>query len=62
MMHGEGKLVTSSSEVFEGQFVNDKATGLGKFTNILGDIYEGYLLDGILQGHGKQMFHNGELY
>ena len=52
MMQGEGKLTTANNEVFEGKFHMDKASGLGKYINALGDIYEGYLVDGVPHGDG----------
>ena len=51
-MQGEGKLTTANNEVFEGKFHMDKASGLGKYINALGDIYEGYLVDGVPHGDG----------
>ena len=44
-MHGYGRLVHANREVYEGEFVEDKATGLGKYINMKGEIYEGYFLD-----------------
>ena len=42
MMQGQGKFVHSNSEIYEGEFVGDKATGYGKFIRSNGEIYEGY--------------------
>ena len=32
-MHGKGKLVHANHEIYEGDFVGDKANGYGKYLN-----------------------------
>jgi len=36
-MHGNGKLMHVNSEVYEGEFVDDKANGFGKYINDRGE-------------------------
>ena len=41
LVHGQGKLLTSGKDVFEGQFESGKITGLGKKSYQDGSYYEG---------------------
>ena len=39
-----------NDEIYEGEFVEDMATGFGKFKNEDGEIYEGYFLNDMPHG------------
>ena len=43
----------SNREVYEGEFVGDKATGFGKFIRSNGEIYEGFWAQDKPHGKGK---------
>ena len=40
-MHGKGKLVHANHEIYEGDFIEDKANGHGKYINDNGEMYQG---------------------
>ena len=44
-MHGSGKLIHANDEVYEGEFVDDKANGYGKYINEKGEVYEGFFIN-----------------
>ncbi len=54
-MQGTGKFIHSNGEVYEGEFVNDKANGYGKFERESGEIYMGYWVDDKPHGNGTQV-------
>ena len=49
-------------EVYEGQFINGKRQGIGKYFYKNGDIYEGYWMDDMRNGYGYIKFFNGDWY
>lgn len=56
---GQGKIVWSSGEELECEFVNNQATGYGKQTWPNGDVYVGQFINYVLHGNGKYEKANG---
>lgn len=59
--HGHGKLERAGWGNYEGQFVNNKATGSGRFTKTSG-VYNGQWLNDRAQGWGSYVHHDGTTY
>lgn len=47
---------------YEGQWVNNRATGKGKFIHVDGDIYTGEWKDDKANGYGVYTHNNGARY
>ena len=61
--YGYGKLIyTNSREVYQGQFLNGKKHGIGRYFYKNGDIYEGYWEDDMRSGYGFIKYFNGDWY
>ena len=58
-MNGFGALTFSDGNRYEGQFVNDKREGLGKYFWRDGRVYDGHWKDGKQHGRGTY-FKDGE--
>lgn len=60
----ERKLVYPDGEVYEGEVLNEKAHGLGKFIYTEGSVYEGRLYQGLRHGHGvlKTPLPSGKMF
>lgn len=43
----------ANQDVYQGEFVGDKANGYGAYTQKSGEIYEGYWVDDKPHGNGK---------
>ena len=41
MANGLGRLIHSEGDVYEGEWLNDKAHGVGKYSHLDGATYEG---------------------
>ena len=59
---GKGKLILSSGQEYEGDFVGGEKTGNGKILFEDGAIYEGQIEKGQLSGKGKMVWKNGYEY
>jgi len=57
-----GKLTLQGGGVYEGELVNGKPHGKGKFTGPLFDVYEGDFVDGKWNGKGKYTFPGTFVY
>jgi len=53
---------TYNNGVYEGQFLNDKRHGRGKYTFQSGEVYDGEWRDGDRNGYGKCRWANGNSY
>lgn len=53
---------TFSNGVYDGDFVDGRRTGKGRYTFDNGDVYEGDFVDGEQHGKGKVTFANGNIY
>lgn len=60
-MNGYGKLPFSNGDIYEGEFVNNKACGEGKMVNKSGEAYEGGFFNNLRQGRGKEFMKNGNV-
>lgn len=61
--NGNGKMTfAATGDVYEGTFIDDKMTGVGKMTYANGDVYEGGMLDSKKHGEGRFQFSNGNVY
>jgi hypothetical protein len=61
MRHGRGFLKTARGE-YEGEFVEDKRHGDGKFTKDDGSCFEGRFADDWITGEGKVVYEVGSTY
>ena len=59
IIYGETSILHEPGDVYEGLFVNDKASGKGKYTFVNGDVYEGDFLHDMAHGKGKFVFADG---
>lgn len=41
MANGRGRLIHAEGDVYEGEWLNDKAHGVGKYKHLDGAMYEG---------------------
>jgi len=62
MRHGHGKLERSKWGIYDGEFVNGKATGSGHFVKDTGDEYRGQWLNDRAHGHGHYVHCDGSTY
>lgn len=60
--NGYGKIIYSTGNTYEGNFVNVLANGKGKATYANGSIYEGDFVNGKPEGKGIFTITNGEVY
>ena len=56
------KKIYDDGSVYEGDFVDGKRTGKGKYTYTSGSVYEGDFVDGNFTGKGKYTYANGDVY
>ncbi len=61
-MHGKGKAIWSSGNIYEGDWVNGKQEGKGKKTWADGYVYQGEYSNGKQNGQGKIRQANGSVY
>jgi len=59
---GNRKENFDNGSVYEGDYVNSKFHGKGKYTSPYGDVYEGDFVNGLPNGKGKRTFTNGDIY
>ena len=52
-MHGKGTYVCKDGSKYEGNYVENRKEGFGKFTFASGNVYEGEWKDGKQDGIGK---------
>lgn len=52
MANGRGRLIHANGEVYEGEWLNDKANGYGVHTHLDGATYSGDWLDDLQHGKG----------
>jgi len=45
MANGKGRLIHADGDVYEGEWVRDKAQGKGKYTHLYGATYQGEWLE-----------------
>ena len=57
--HGEGRLAYISGDVYEGQWVRERAEGFGRFTRRDGSCYEGQWLKDLQHGYGVETWPDG---
>ena len=48
--------------MYEGEFLNGKFNGKGKYSYPDGQIYEGDYVNGVKEGNGKLTFPSGRIY
>ena len=60
--NGIGRLIHSDGDIYEGQWVNDKAEGMGTYSHANGAYYEGQWLDDKQHGHGIESWPDGARY
>jgi hypothetical protein len=61
--HGYGTYTSAKSgQVYEGQWVNGKKQGVGKYTFSNGELYDGDYFNNRKHGYGKYTFKNGSSY
>ena len=58
----KGKLIYSNGDIYEGEFLNDKAHGYGIYTYIDGTKYEGNWKNDKKDGKGKEIYPDGAFY
>ena len=56
------KFKFKNGDYYEGEILNKKLHGKGKYTWVSGDIYEGDWVENKRHGYGKQIYINGEIY
>ena len=59
---GHGIKIFKNGDKYEGEWVQDKANGKGKFWHADGDYYEGFWLDDKAHGQGLYTAANGSSY
>ena len=60
--HGKGELCYKNGTIkYEGDFLNDKSEGNGKYINENGEFYIGQFLNGHKHGKGKLYYKNGTI-
>ena len=59
---GQGKLLLSNGEEYEGNFSADVISGSGTYKFINGDVYTGTFADNKFDGYGKYTYATGEVY
>ena len=60
--HGKGKVYYKNGDIkYDGDFVNDKCEGNGKYIYEGGKYYIGQLLNGKRHGKGKVYYKNGDI-
>lgn len=57
MANGRGRLIHANGEVYEGEWLNDKANGYGIHTHLDGATYNGDWLDDLQHGKGFIFIH-----
>jgi len=60
--HGRGKFVSSSGDVFEGEFQNGRIEGRGSLTDKAGNRYVGTFKDSLRHGKGVEKMATGDIY
>jgi hypothetical protein len=59
--HGQGKEIwNNGAETYEGEFVDGKKNGKGKFSWSDGSYYEGDFVDGLFEGYGTYYFKEND--
>ena len=58
----KGKLVHREGDIYEGEWVDNKAEGFGIYTSLDGTKYEGYWVDDKQQGKGREEWPDGNIY
>ena len=61
-MHGKGKYVFATGDIFEGSFVQGKIHGPGKYSYANGSSYHGEFVDGKRHGKGRLTQADGSYY
>ena len=62
-MDGKGLLTYATGEVYKGDFKAGKQNGHGTLVGTkFGQKYEGYWLNDLRHGHGKESFENNATY
>jgi hypothetical protein len=62
LKQGKGTYAWKHGQRYSGDWVDDKAVGVGKITFASGDIYEGEVNLGEAQGEGSYTFADGDRY
>jgi hypothetical protein len=57
-----GKKTNEKGDKYEGEFLNGKYHGYGRYIFKDGEIYEGYFANGKKHGKGKEIFTDGSVY
>jgi hypothetical protein len=57
-----GKKTNEKGDKYEGEFLNGKYHGYGKYVFLDGEIYEGYFANGKRHGKGKEIYKDGSVY
>jgi hypothetical protein len=57
-----GKKTNEKGDKYEGEFLNGKYHGYGRYIFKNGEIYEGYFANGKKHGKGKEIFTDGSVY
>lgn len=59
---GKATLVYPGDGVYEGEYVDGRKEGRGKFWYVFGSVYEGQWLNDEKHGKGKEMYNDGATY
>lgn len=62
MKHGYGMHITEKGTLYEGQFVNDKKSGIGRCFWTSGSYFVGKYKNGVAEGDGKLVYKDGSIY
>ena len=57
-----GRLVHANGDVYEGEFLNNKANGYGEYKHADGSLYQGYWINNLQNGHGKETWEDGSVF
>ena len=59
---GVGHFQHANTDVYVGEFTNDKANGFGKYSHGSGQTYEGHWVDDLQDGSGTEILEDGSKY
>ena len=60
--HGRGKYTSPNEDLYEGDFVAGKMSGIGTMVDSEGNSYSGSWKDGLRSGRGVERSNNGDMY
>lgn len=57
---GDGRMITSQGNLYEGQFVNGIMQGNGRVVYQSGNVYKGKFMSGVREGFGEMKYAGGQ--